>query len=456
MHIMVPHVYFFLLSFTYGSESGLAIVIASSERQAFQCLKSQGRYSSAPALYSLVRVENVGAYYEGGAYGLMLESYTNAVVAFDALCAVMKDIVGPPGPQGPEGVQGPKGDKGDSVDAYTRDQIDTMMAAKQNLIADLAAIRSGANAGATAVQPSELSAYAKTADVASTYETKAAAALLEAELINSISRKQDTLVSGQNIKTINGESILGGGNIVAGDPNAVKYTEQTLTDAQKTQARTNIGAGTVNSYEVQNVSPADQYVSTELRSLLTVAPKMVVRKTSVFDDETFETSSSSNIYVSHPLMNYSGAEVVLMSYAKKNQHRLPRDNDEGNSITKSKKGFCIATMIEDVDGDPSMINEYFTFSPVTSAQELFDFLEQNTFGAEQGTPFLVRPRRYGIALRIPNPQYDGPASWNKNNTYRGVPESLYSDILEVYIGCNFERDDDTNEVISWSWGIGIK
>ena len=239
---MVPHVYFFLLSFTYGSESGLAIVIASSERQAFQCLKSQGRYSSAPALYSLVRVENVGAYYEGGAYGLMLESYTNAMVAFDALCAVMKDIVGPPGPQGPEGPQGPKGDKGDSVDAYTRDQVDTMMAAKQNLIADLAAIRSGANAGATAVQPSELSVYAKTADVASTYETKAAAALLEAELINSISRKQDTLVSGTNIKTVNGESILGSGNIVAGDPNAVKYTEQTLTDAQKTQARTNIDA----------------------------------------------------------------------------------------------------------------------------------------------------------------------------------------------------------------------
>jgi hypothetical protein len=64
----------------------------------------------------------------------------------------LASLVGPPGPQGPEGPQGPKGDKGDSVDAYTRDQVDTMMAAKQNLIADLAAIRSGANAGATAYQ----------------------------------------------------------------------------------------------------------------------------------------------------------------------------------------------------------------------------------------------------------------------------------------------------------------
>lgn len=60
----------------------------------------------------------------------------------------------------------------------------------------------------------------------------------------ALAGKQDTLVSGTNIKTVNGENILGSGNIVAGDPNAVKYTEQTLTDAQKAQARTNIGAGT--------------------------------------------------------------------------------------------------------------------------------------------------------------------------------------------------------------------
>ena len=40
---------------------------------------------------------------------------------------------------------------------------------------------------------------------------------------------------------------MGGGGSGGGsgsDPNAVKYTPQTLTDAQKAQARTNIGAGT--------------------------------------------------------------------------------------------------------------------------------------------------------------------------------------------------------------------
>ncbi len=61
--------------------------------------------------------------------------------------------------------------------------ITTALGGKQDTISDLATIRSGAAAGATAVQPSALSA------------------------------KQDVLVSGTNIKTINNESILGSGNI---------------------------------------------------------------------------------------------------------------------------------------------------------------------------------------------------------------------------------------------------
>ena len=52
--------------------------------------------------------------------------------------------------------------------------------------------------------------------------------------------KQDALVSGTNIKTVNGNSILGSGNIQAGDPDAVKYVTQSLTNAEKSQARSNI------------------------------------------------------------------------------------------------------------------------------------------------------------------------------------------------------------------------
>lgn len=55
---------------------------------------------------------------------------------------------------------------------------------KQDAISDLAAIRSGAALGATALQEHQ-----------------------------DISGKQDTLVSGTNIKTINGTSLLGSGDI---------------------------------------------------------------------------------------------------------------------------------------------------------------------------------------------------------------------------------------------------
>lgn len=63
-----------------------------------------------------------------------------------------------------------------------------------------------------------------------------------ADLTAALNGKQATLVSGTNIKTVGGQSLLGSGNLPMSDPDAVKYTAQTPTDAQKTQARTNIGA----------------------------------------------------------------------------------------------------------------------------------------------------------------------------------------------------------------------
>ena len=65
-----------------------------------------------------------------------------------------------------------------------------------------------------------------------------------ADLTTALAGKQATLVSGTNIKTVGGQSLLGSGNVAMDDPDAVKYTAQTPTDAQKAQARTNIGAGT--------------------------------------------------------------------------------------------------------------------------------------------------------------------------------------------------------------------
>lgn len=93
----------------------------------------------------------------------------------------------------------------------TKEELNT----KQDTITDLEAIRSGASKGATALQT-----------VPSTYALKSE--------IPDISVKQDTLVSGTNIKTINGESILGSGNITiegGGNVDLTNYYTKTETNA---------------------------------------------------------------------------------------------------------------------------------------------------------------------------------------------------------------------------------
>lgn len=92
--------------------------------------------------------------------------------------------------------------------------------------------------------------------------------------------KQDRLVSGDNIKTINNESLLGGGNITinADTSDCVKITSQSFTNSQKSQARANIGAASVddlanvNSEEYVVVSVLPTASSTTLGKIYLVGP----------------------------------------------------------------------------------------------------------------------------------------------------------------------------------------
>lgn len=72
------------------------------------------------------------------------------------------------------------------------------------------------------------------------------------QLESAVAGKQATLVSGSNIKTINGQPVLGSGNlqIREGDPDGVKFSPQTLTESEQEQARQNIGAASLG--DVQN------------------------------------------------------------------------------------------------------------------------------------------------------------------------------------------------------------
>lgn len=106
--------YFFIVSFTVDSQAGLAIVIAETASVAFINLKNSGLYNGTPEKYVLVASQNVGSYF-GESYGLMLESYTNALVAYDALVSLGNSLVGPKGDKGDTGEKGDKGDTGPSI-----------------------------------------------------------------------------------------------------------------------------------------------------------------------------------------------------------------------------------------------------------------------------------------------------------------------------------------------------
>ena len=109
------------------------------------------------------------------------------------------------------------------------------LATKQDVISDLDSIRSGAAKGETALQsvPSEyvteteLNNKGYLTSVPDTYALKSE--------IPDISTKQDALVSGTNIKTINGNSLLGSGDITieggSGNGDLTDYYTKTETNA---------------------------------------------------------------------------------------------------------------------------------------------------------------------------------------------------------------------------------
>ena len=88
----------YVISFTVGAESGLAMVAAQDEKSAFQILKNGGsRHCDG---YSLVQIRNIGMS-TNCHYGLLMESFVNALEAYNAILSAANHFI--------------KGDKGDSV-----------------------------------------------------------------------------------------------------------------------------------------------------------------------------------------------------------------------------------------------------------------------------------------------------------------------------------------------------
>ena len=169
--------YMFLISFTLGGEAGLAIVSALDERQAIQVLRSSGKGNCCPKSYTIHQTRDIGLTTTG--FGLLMESYVDARVAYDAIVKAIDGI------HGLDGLSAYEIAVKHGFEGTEEEWLESLVIGKdglQFLVDDALSL--------TSKRP---------------VENRVITAALNA--------KQDKLISGQNIKTINNQSILGSGNI---------------------------------------------------------------------------------------------------------------------------------------------------------------------------------------------------------------------------------------------------
>ena len=243
----------YLIQFTCKNGNGWAIVNAPTVNTAKGVFTNQTRYEE-PVVVSVEEKryygEEMQLVYEGATTTLRENPYDFAALAkatmtdeqYDRYIKAIENIEGPQGPkgdkgdagqkgdkgdtgeqgpQGPQGVQGEKGDKGDKgdkgeqgegveqkdrevLDSLATDEI-SLSVLDKTLVADKALLGQVATAE---LQTNTIKPYGDEEHALIVPEKSGTIATTE-----DLSKKQDTLVSGTNIKTVNGQSLLGSGNI---------------------------------------------------------------------------------------------------------------------------------------------------------------------------------------------------------------------------------------------------
>ena len=92
----------YIMSFVVGADSGLAFVAASNESQAIQVLRNAGKYNGFPTKYQILQCRNIGMTLSISTQ-LLMESYVNALSAYDAFVSAITPFIGPKGDKGDRG-----------------------------------------------------------------------------------------------------------------------------------------------------------------------------------------------------------------------------------------------------------------------------------------------------------------------------------------------------------------
>ena len=157
------------------------------------------------------------------------------------------------------------------------------------------------------------------------------------ETVSLVNTKQDNLVSGTNIKTINGQSVLGSGNIVISGGGAVDSVAGKT--GVVTLAKSDVGLGNVD-----NTSDLNKPISTATQNALNnKVDKVAGKQLSTEDYTTAEKNKLSNLsdYIkpaSEPISYIDGLQTSLDS--KINSYNI--SNIEYNTGIKrnNKDAFC--------------------------------------------------------------------------------------------------------------------
>lgn len=112
---MIEYRYLFAISFFAQKNTGIALVVARNEKDAFSILTRYGRYNARPKFYILEAIKNLGTVAQCIPCELLFEEYTNADIvykAFERLASQLKGLDGKDGSDGEDGKDGRDGVNG--------------------------------------------------------------------------------------------------------------------------------------------------------------------------------------------------------------------------------------------------------------------------------------------------------------------------------------------------------
>lgn len=202
---------------------------------------------------------------------------------------------------------------------------------------------------------------------------------LDSSLTSKINQKQDTLVSGENIKTINGNSLLGSGDIIIEGGGSSNIVE--LTQAEYDALGDNVDADTL--YLISDATISANYKTINGESILGEGNIEISGGTTDLSDYYTKTECDGkfqlkgNYLTSIPSEYVTESELTAKNYATKSEiPTIPTNvssftNDAGYITNTALDGYATETYVSDtyqVKGNylTSVPDEYVTDTELTN------------------------------------------------------------------------------------------